>query len=125
MRANEFRIGNHVLARCEDDKEHFEKTVVTGIFEDEIHHEAVGMTNPTWRNEIKNIKPIETTKELLLMFGFEDGVGEMALYTDEFCVFWRKYENHFEINGEKYFFKEFHKIQNLIFAMTGFELLIK
>lgn len=122
MKANELRIGNYVLSECLDSKGYFEETRVTGIFWDEIHHDAIGMTKPIWENEIERIKPIPITEEILLKFGFENGIDEMTLTTESFCIYWRKFEGHFEINGEKYFKKYIHELQNLYFALTGKEL---
>lgn len=74
--------------------------------------------NPHWFE----FRPIPITKEILLRFGFEDSIDEMVFNNGSICFYWRKFENHFEINGEKYFITELHRMQNLIYEMFRIEL---
>lgn len=69
--------------------------------------------------------PIPITEQWLLDFAFLNGIEEMTLCDENICIYWRKFESHFEINGEKYFKKYIHQLQNLYFALTEKELILK
>lgn len=114
MKANELRIGNYALR-----KEY--------LFENKNYHEIIIDHNDITACVIKpeDFKPITITEELLLKFGFENGIDEMTFYNNLICIYWKKFDNYFEINGENYFITELHMFQNLYWALCGEELTIK
>ena len=110
MNTKELRIGN--LFREKESEQIIE---VIELSKDQITF--TGKFPYKWQAE-----PIETNEEDLLKLGFENGVDEMTYCGKDFCVYWRKFEGHFEINGEKYFKEYIHELQNLLFALYGTEL---
>lgn len=125
----ELRLGNYLLASCEDDKNYFEQIVVNGLFEDEIRHDAIGMTQPTWETDPENVKPIPLTEEWLNNLGFT--YQTMGIFTapsvQYFSVIkWKDCDAEFTlIKDQKISVKYVHQLQNLYFALTGNELTIK
>jgi hypothetical protein len=109
---NEIRIGNV-----------FENAIIESISKYGYNYSDYPEMGVFW-NYFDNLKPLIISDELLLNYGFEDGIDEMELCTNNFCVYWLKFENYFEINGEKYFIDYFHTFQNLFFFLNGSELTV-
>ena len=101
----------------------FENVIITSISEEGYNYSNYPEIGVYWKT-FDTLKPIIVAEELLLNYGFENGIDEMTLCTDKICVYWRKFENHFEINGEKYFIEDFHIFQNLFFFLSGSELTV-
>jgi len=123
MKASELRLGNYVLRNgfLQEDKETFNKIVVS-------HNDITACVVAS-----ESFQPIPLTKEWLLKFGFEinpenfnwnAGIGENAImdfklslrYTEEIGWFYKS-----RCTPIKYV----HQLQNLYFAITGEELIIK
>lgn len=117
MGTNTLRIGNYL--------ENGDRVcIVCAIFKSHFKCETLEQISLENSLQLKyNAIPI--AEELLLKFGFENGIEEMVLYGKNIVVFWRKFEGHFEINGEKYFKKHIHQLQNLYYALTDEELTCK
>jgi len=115
MKATELRIGNLVL---EDETQQVGQVdlVIIGIIERELNH---------------TYKPIPLTEEWLERFGFK---------FDGYCSFWKSDieltkdvgDNHysvFNVHGNSLhrdgIIQYVHTLQNLYFALTGEELIIK
>ena len=98
---NELRIGNL-----------FENVIITSISEEGYNYSNYPEMGVYWKT-FDTLKPIIVAEELLLNYGFENGIDEMTLCTDKICVYWRKFENHFEINGEKYFIEYFFTFEKM------------
>lgn len=127
MKANELRLGNLVkIHGCDVD---YHICTVESIMIDEVSLKIIG-DGEEWlsiyqQKLITHIEPIPITEELLLKFGFENGIDEMTFYNNLICIYWKKFDNYFEINGENYFITELHMFQNLYWALCGEELTIK
>ena len=131
MQARELRIGNIVKAMCYDDKTFHEQTIVSQIDEDEIGHDAVGMVWSNNSNEIEGIKPIPLTEQWLLDFGFENGVLELNSSYKLRLTQETHYERSVYLENIRTSIlmiisvKHVHQLQNLYFALTQKELIIK
>jgi hypothetical protein len=87
---------------------------------------------PYWKVTAKDFEYIQShpneyesiiiTEENLLMFGFENGMEEMPLYFGDAVFYWNKLEKQLDVNGEKHFLNEVHRLQNLVFELTNKEL---
>jgi len=108
--AKELRIGNYVNLIAEGHEN--EPDLICWDIEDYEYY----------KEKMQYIEPIEVNENELLKFSFENGVDEMTFCNNTCCIYWRKFEGHFEINGEKYFKKSIHKLQNLIYEMFEYEL---
>ena len=113
MKASELRIGNYIFL-TKDVNKSYVITKTSGAIIDYIECESVLS------------KPILLTEEWLLKFGFEK--GSLIYKNDSFnlngeIVF--KGENSFRYFGLETKIKYVHQLQNLYFALTGYELTIK
>ena len=137
IKANELRLENLVLARCVDDKNIYEQTKVTGIDEDEIHHESVGYT--CWcSSDIEYIKPIPLTEEWLLSKGKTKHNDGWFYLSKNIRILFAEITGlvnvsmGFSESGEHIektwllisFPKYVHQLQNLYFALCGKELVL-
>jgi len=116
MKANELRIGNLI-----DLGNRIAKI-------NEIYHTACTVldleeTQDTIE-DYERTKPIPLTRESLLKFGFQDKFSEKRIY-------FRIKGMLIEVkNGSKFYYnnihlKYIHQLQNLYFALTGKELILK
>lgn len=125
MKTNELRIGNWVLARL----------VPYQIDEIEIKSNGYGRVGlyHNYRLDRGEIQPIPLSEKWLLKFGFK---RIDMMFENEPMLYWRK--GHLIINDERriilFTVKEamltlhceyVHQLQNLYFALTGEELIIK
>ena len=79
-------------------------------------------------NTIKHFEPIPLTEEWLLKFGFESYDGEYKYASRWLNI--EKSENGYVKLADDYFidsfeFKHVHQLQNLYFALTNEELILK
>ena len=105
MKANELRIGNWVNNNEED----YQITAATIL-----HLERGDST----------AKPIPITEEWLLKFGFENWdinawINKISLHKQD-GVYW-----HHSYSGHEICLEYVHQLQNLYFALTGEELILK
>lgn len=135
MKANELRIGNLVG---------FGESILEVCFIEEDSFRAKDNENQTWKNTWADIKPIPLTEEWLLKFGFEKNrdsfskniglfsqgerlsfSGGYLYITDseepntiptDVITLWNK-----DVMNNLYV----HQLQNLYYALTGEELILK
>ncbi len=134
MQANWFRIGNFVQSKDAPNASH---SVITSISDYPKEPEKIGF-ECGFDHSIDCYKPIPLTEEWLLKFGFSKSVREN--YNDMYkdlsarMVLWFNEGNIAEmdlIQDEKHIsFKHghiqfVHQLQNLYFALTGEELILK
>lgn len=122
MKANELRIGNLICPYLKNEGEIAKVLIINGQEEAKYDNLYLECEESFEWTEFDKCSGVIITEEILLKFGFENGIDEMTFCDNLFCIYWRKFENHFEINGEKYFINEVHKFQNLYFALTQTEL---
>jgi len=116
MKTTELRLGNYV------------KTKRTGFgicVVNSISYFSIGLSSFYGEPfKIEEIESIPINENILLSMGFENSTDEMFIYTDRETFYWRKFEGHLEVMGEKYFIKNIHELQNLYFTITGKELTV-
>ncbi len=119
MKANELRIGNYIIPITSDGFK---------LEQRPIHAREFWLLS----NEPDKAEPIPLTEEWLIKFGFEKeknvipiySIGKISIYLDcEMYPNGRVYFNSWCILKEKP--KYVHKLQNLYFALTGEELILK
>lgn len=115
IEVRELRIGNYV-------GNNNRTLFVTGILGDKIYYESL-----KYFTEASNLHPILLTEEWLTKFGFEKTLlkfeGVVFLYNEwKFKVREGLVYTNIGMRSE---LKYVHQLQNLIFALTGKELVIK
>lgn len=119
MKANELRIGNLVSnfgQHCFVMNIYKDNKVELGYFED-----SIGFVRSL--DDI-DIKPILLTEEWLLNFGFEK-LGAIVFQCDHFRLLEEDGIFYFHSAVRKTEIKFVHQLQNLYFALTGNELILK
>ena len=135
LSAQELRIGNWVY-----DGEHtqFPMQVVT-ICKDWVHLDFHGNEGGVWEADIKDLRPIPITVEILKKAGFKWAVGYGHKQLDENkCMQYYKHESrlrvwyrgkHEELPGEVIYechgIHYLHELQNAYYMATGEELQIE
>lgn len=122
IHANELRIGNYIL--CFSSKEPSEPTQVVSVLCDSVETLNGGGT-------LDDIDPIPLTEEWLLKFGFV--IKNHWALLPNFCLGWITNDNNYQIEiniagVDKWVVKDIqyvHQLQNLYFALTNTELIIK
>ena len=129
MKATELRIGNFIsinFGNCDDGK----IITVDGISDCEIYNEEHGYS------PCNEFNPIPLTEQWLLDFGFNQSIeGQWYIHFDEMCL--TIYEDlpqyiveihDMEMDKSSIFLKSIqyvHQLQNLYFALTQEELILK
>ena len=130
MKTSELRIGNLVEYPAwnnDDSKAYFS---IRDIYFDEG---KIGLTNGIIKLPCSNldfIKPIPLTEEWLLKFGFEKADEIYFIEFNVYSMTIKEYEKgRYILNPETHFnyvdIEYVHQLQNLYFALTGEELIIK
>ena len=126
MKTQELKIGNYV-------NHIYNNELVTDVIADVGYHLLSSPKSTTSRKDsdvVKELKPIPLTEEWLLKFGFvNDGYGEWMKdrYTLD-CEYTDKGVYNFVIDNRTYLdidIKHVHQLQNLYFALTNTELILK
>jgi len=124
MKNTDLRIGNLVLDRGNKVLriDYWERH---NMIAQEIKVEGIGEVHPL-TEEIEYLQPIPITEEWLLKFGFEeqDRVfhNQIALYKGNECF---NYNASFFEHDNFVSIEYVHQLQNLYFALTGEELILK
>ena len=123
LRANELRIGNLVSRLDLGDHSLRVESVL------ELRKDKVLTTGPISVICLySEIKPIPLSEEWLLKFGFDQIGSSVSYKIGEYCIDIRELNLfHFSIVGYLTIakIKYVHQLQNLFFALTGWELSIK
>jgi hypothetical protein len=114
MRENELRVGVYILY-CE-----------------EVFQVDADCINMHWGDDLDDAyRPIPLTKEWLLKFGFEKQIDDYYYFYGYYASFdadlpmWFGQEGCCQKETIKENIKYVHQLQNLYFALTGDELIIK
>jgi len=129
MKASELRIGNLIYV---DSKLRY----VFGTIYKTIQHNCHSKNSTYSENYENECEPIPLTEEWLLKFGFYNSNNEYSLSNVFFYICFKFYKNGnkklwINSNDVKYlkneimFINSVHQLQNLYFALTGEELIIK
>ena len=119
IQANELRIGNWFIPTMFNGVELEERPIIAMEF-------LALSENPNWG------KPIPLTEERLLKFGFkktENGWLRLEICNDWSYLYWERLAG-FSLSVDKHgislpYIKYVHQLQNLYFALTGEELILK
>lgn len=128
LKANELRIGNYINAEVSNGEEtvHISGGTITGILEDSVYLNGV-------KFPLITLRPIPFTEEWIIKF---EPKTFIKYYDSVACKFWDyRFETKiyadltdryisFEGNDLLYF-QYVHEYQNIIFSLTGEELIIK
>lgn len=126
MQANEIRIGNYILHHNHKIKESFDECIVWMISEDHLRVRVNDSHNEAVSSDYCSGIPL--TEEWLLGFGLDK---ETCIGSDFYMIFESPdYEENkifvFSRNNEHLaVVKHVHQLQNLYFALTGEELILR